>query len=121
MAEALSWVRVQSALSRNHKVLALLAQKGGDRALNVFIFGLGYCAEQGNSGFIPGAAPGLFHGTPLSYRMLVEVGMWHEVPGGWDVNDYAEYQPTDEAAKARSEKAKRAAEARWKKKNGGQA
>lgn len=119
MAEALSWVRVQSALSRNHKVLALLPQKGGDRALNVFIFGLGYCAEQGNNGFIPEAALGLFHGTPLTARLLVEVGMWHTCPGGWDVNDYAEYQPTDDAAKARSEKAKNAAKARWEKKNGG--
>lgn len=113
--DALTWVRVQAALARNHKVLALLPQKGGDRALNVFIFGLGYCAEQGNSGFIPEGAPGLFHGSPRSAQLLVEVGMWDVVEGGWDVHDYAEYQPTDEAAKARSEKAKKAAKARWDK------
>lgn len=116
--DALTWVRVQSALSRNHKVLTLLPQKGGDRALNVFIFGLGYCAEQGNAGFIPEAALGLFHGTPRSAELLTDVGMWHERPGGWDVNDYAEYQPTDDAAQARSEKARNAAKARWDKKNG---
>lgn len=116
--DALTWIRVQSALSRNHKVLALLPQKGGDRALNVFIFGIGYCAEQGNDGFIPEAAIGLFHGTPLSARLLTEVGMWIERPGGWDVNDYAEYQPTDDAAKVRSEKARKAAEVRWSKKRG---
>lgn len=118
--EALSWVRVQSALARNHKVLALLPQKGGDRALNVFIFGLGYCAEQGNAGFIPEGALGLIHGTPRAAELLTEVGMWHVQPGGFDVNDYAEYQPTDDAAKARSEKARHAAQARWQKKNGGE-
>lgn len=116
--DALTWVRVQAAISRNHKVLALLPQRGGDRALNVFIFGLGYCAEQGNAGFIPEGAIGLFHGTARAAQLLVEVGMWHERPGGWEVNDYAEYQPTDEAARSRSDKARKAAEARWSKKNG---
>jgi hypothetical protein len=116
--DALTWVRVQAAISRNHKVLTLLPQKGGDRALNVFIFGLGYCAEQGNAGFIPEGALGLFHGNARSAQLLVEVGMWHDRPGGWEVNDYAEYQPTDDAARARSDKARKAAEARWSKKNG---
>lgn len=119
MADALSWVRVQSALSRNHKILTLLPQKGGDRALNVFIFGLGYCAEQGNDGFIPEAALGLFHGSARSAELLTDVGMWHTRPGGWDVNDYAEYQPTNDEAKERSERARHAARVRWEKKNGG--
>jgi hypothetical protein len=117
--DALSWVRVQAAIARNHKVLALLPQKGGDRALNVFIFGLGYCAEQGNTGFIPEGALGLFHGNARSAQLLTEVGMWHDRPGGWEVNDYAEYQPTDDAARARTEKARKAAEARWSNRNEG--
>jgi hypothetical protein len=116
--DALSWVRVQSALSRNHKTLALLPQKGGDRALNVFIFGLGYCAEQGNNGFIPEGALGLIHGNTKSAELLSDVGMWIPVHGGWDVNDYEEYQPSDEESKQRSERARHAAEVRWSKKNG---
>jgi hypothetical protein len=116
--DALSWVRVQAAISRNHKTLALLPQKGGDRAFNVFIFGLGYCAEQSNDGFIPEGALGLIHGSARAAELLVEVGMWNPRPGGWDVNDYAEYQPTDEESKKRSERARHAAEVRWGKKNG---
>lgn len=116
--DALSWVRVQSGISRNHKTLELLPQKGGDRALNVFIFGLGYCAEQGNDGFIPQGALGLIHGTPRAAQMLVDVGMWIPVHGGWDVHGYAEYQPTSEEARARSDKARKAAETRWGKRNG---
>lgn len=115
--DALSWVRVQAAIGRNHKVLALLPQRGGDRALNVFIFGLGYCAEQGNAGFIPEGALGLIHGTAKAAHQLVEVGMWEQRQGGWDVHDYADFQPTDEAAQARSEKARKAAVARWSKQN----
>lgn len=114
---ALSWVRVDSALARNHKTLDLLAQKGGDRALNVYIFGLGHCAEQGTDGFIPQAALGLIHGTAKTAQQLVEVGLWHVLPGGWDVNDYTDYQPSDDESKARSAKAKLAAEVRWGKRN----
>jgi hypothetical protein len=109
----MSWVRVDAGLASNHKTLALLGQKGGDRALNTYIFGLGLCATQGSDGFIPKAALGLIHGTPKVAEQLVEVGLWHLIPGGWDVNDYTEYQPSDDESKARSEKAKRAAAVRW--------
>ena len=85
----------------------------------MFIFSLGYCAEQGNNGFIPEGALGLIHGNARSAQLLTEVRMWVERPGGWDVNDYAEYQPTDDAATARSDKARKAAEVRWSKDKGG--
>ena len=111
----LSWVRVDAALARNHKTLALLEQKGGDRALNTYIFGLGHCAEQGTDGFIPNVALGLIHGSAKTATQLCEVGLWHQVLGGWDVNDYGDYQPSDDATRARSDKARKAAAARWNK------
>lgn len=107
------WVRVDSNLAANHKVLALLEQRGGDHALNIYVFGLGYCMNAGNDGFIPKLALGLFHGRAKDAQLLVEVGMWHELPGGWQVHDWAEYQPSSEEAVKRSEKAKRAAARRW--------
>lgn len=112
---SLSWVRVDAALARNHKTLTLLGQKGGDRALNTYIFGLGHCAEQGTDGFIPTAVLGLIHGTTRAAEMLVDVGFWHAIPGGWDVNDYKDYQPSDEDSQKRTEKARKAAHARWSK------
>lgn len=114
----LNWVRVDAALPRNHKTLSLLPEKGGDRALLLFIFGLGYCAEQGVDGFIPTAAIGVLHGTPKHADMLVAAGFWDAIPGGWNVHDYAEYQPSDEESKARSDKARKAANARWAKARG---
>lgn len=114
---SLSWVRVDASLSSNHKTLALLGQKGGDRALNTYIFGLGHCAIQGTDGFIPNAALSLIHGTPRAAQMLVEVGLWHVLPGGWDVNDYADYQPSNEDSQKRTEKARNAANTRWSKRN----
>ena len=112
---SLSWVRVDASLASNPKVLALMAERGGDHALCVYVFALGYSAQQGTDGFIPSIALGLIHGKPRDASLLVSIGFWHEIPGGFEINDYREYQPTDEEAQRRSEKAKRAAEVRWAK------
>lgn len=109
----MAWVRVDSSLAANHKVLALLEQRGGDHALNVYIFGLGHCAAGDTDGFIARAALGLFHGKVKDAQLLVEVGLWHELAGGWEINDWREYQPSSEDAQRRADKAKKAAAARW--------
>lgn len=111
----LNWVRLDSNLHSNHKVLSLLGERGGDHALCVYVFSLGHSGAHGTAGFIPGTALGLFHGKPKDAALLVEVGLWHALPGGWEINDWLEHQPTPEEARARSEKAKAAAEARWRK------
>lgn len=114
MAE-LSWVRVDSALASNHKVLALLSEKGGDHALCVYIFALGHCARQGLDGFMPEIALGLIHGRKRDAELLTQTAMWRDVPGGFEIPDWAEYQPSGEESKARSDKARKAAHARWAK------
>jgi len=114
MAE-LSWVRVDSALASNHKVLALLSERGGDHALCVYIFALGHSARQGLDGFIPEIALGLIHGRKRDADLLVSVGMWQTAKGGYEVPDWAEYQPSGEESKRRTDKARKAAEARWSK------
>lgn len=111
----LNWVRVDSNLHSNHKVLALLAMRGGEHALCVFVFGLGHSGSHGLAGYIPAAAIGLFHGTKKDVALLLEVGMWEEVPGGYLIHDWAEYQLADEEAAARSQKARNAATVRWEK------
>jgi len=113
---AMSWVRVDAALASNPKVLALLSERGGDHALCVYVFALGYSAQQGTDGFIPSIALGLIHGRSRDSSLLVTLGFWLEIPGGFEINDWREYQPSDEEAQRRSEKAKKAAAVRWSKK-----
>lgn len=112
---ALSWVRVDAALASNPKVLALLAERGGDHALCVYVFALGYSGQQGTDGFIPTIALGLIHGRARDAALLVSIGFWHDIPGGYEINDWREYQPSDEESQKRSDKAKKAARARWEK------
>lgn len=111
----LSWVRVDTNLHSNHKVLNLLGERGGDHALCVYIFSLGHSAAHGTAGFIPATALGLFHGKPRDAALLTSVGLWDSLRGGWEIHDWLEYQPTTEDAMKRSERAKKAADARWSK------
>lgn len=112
----MSWVRVDAGLASNHKVLQVMTERGGEHAVCVYIFALGHSAQQGTDGFIPTIALGLIHGKPRDATLLVSAGLWHEIPGGYEINDWRDYQPSDEEAQRRSEKAKKAAAVRWAKK-----
>lgn len=112
---SLSWVRLDCAFPRNHKVLALLLERGGERAVLVYCFGLTYCGEQGTDGFIPREALPLIHAKPADMKRLADGGMVTEIAGGWVIPDWAEYQPTSAETAARSQRAKEAAAFRWSK------
>jgi hypothetical protein len=113
----LTWFRVDCDIRNNPKISEILRQYSGESALILFLFSIGYTTAEGTGGFIPAGMLRALHGTNARARLLVEFGFWEVVPGGWDVHDYADYQPLDAAAKARSQKAKAAAEARWGKRN----
>ncbi len=109
----LAWVRLDTAFPRNHKILLLLDGREGHRTAFVYLCGLAYAGEQGTDGFIPKPALRILHGRPADAVRLVDVGLWNESAGGWEVNDWNEYQQTSDESQARSEKARRAAAARW--------
>lgn len=112
---ALTWVRLDCGFPRNHKVLALLLEKTGDRAALRYLFALTYCGEQGSDGFIPREALPLIHATPRDMKQLNDAGMVTEMPGGWLIPGWAEYQPTSEETVARSERMRELAARRWSK------
>jgi len=112
---ALNWSRLDANFATNHKTIALMGSRTGEHALLVYLFSHGYTASHGMDGFIPAGAIGLFHGTTRDARLLVEIGLWAEVEGGWNVHDWHDYQPSSEEAKVRSERARHAAAKRWAK------
>ena len=116
----LPWVRLETALPTNLKVLALV-EDGAYRAFTAYICGLSYCGAQGNDGFIPNAALPFIHARKTDAAKLVEVGLWMERAGGWDVNGWNDFQPTSEEIARRSEKARKAAAARWSRQEAGNA
>lgn len=108
----LNWVRLDAGWPHNPKFLMLVEDKKF-RAIAVYMGGLAWSGAQGQAGFIPGYALPMIHGTKREAAELVEVRLWIERQGGWDINDWADYQPSSEEQQQRSERARLAAHKRW--------
>ena len=108
----LKWVRVDTAFPRNHKVITLIGE-GHHRAALVYLCGLALAGEQGTDGWVPEPLLPHIHGRPTDAQHLVEVGLWLPRPGGWDIKDWDESQPTSQETKDRSARARAAALQRW--------
>lgn len=111
---ALNWVRLDCQWAHNPKFLALVEDKKW-RAISVYMAGLGYSGVHGTAGFIPALALPMIHATKREASDLVEVALWVPAQGGWDVNGWSEFQPAQDEAEVRRDKAKKAAQARWAK------
>ena len=109
----LAWVRLDTAMPRNHKVLALLSMPQGHRAAFAWMCSMAHAGEQGTDGFIPTSALPYIHARTADAKRLVEVGLWKQCPGGWLIHDWADYQQTNAETQARTARARAAAEVRW--------
>jgi len=108
----LPWVRLDSNIASNHKILALLAERDGYRAAFTYVCALGYCGSHGTDGFIVTNALGFVHGTLNVTRLLTKYGLWIEAPGGWLINDWQEYQQSTAETQERRVRAQAGAAAR---------
>lgn len=109
----LQWVRLDVTMPRNLKILALLKMRNGGHTAFVYTCSLSLAGELGKDGFISDMSLPFIHAKPTDVRRLIEVGLWKEVPGGWQINDWLDYQPSAEQAEARAGKARKAANKRW--------
>lgn len=102
----LPWVRLDSGFPTNPKVLMLTADKQ-HRAVAVYTFSLAYAGGHGTDGFIPVAALPFIHGTHKDAKALVDATLWHPCQGGWQINGWAEYQPSTKEMQRRKDNLKR--------------
>lgn len=108
------WSRLDAGFYNHPKVLALLQDKQ-EKAINVYIFSHNYATQHGTDGFIPRHALPVIHGRTKEAQALCDVGLWNECAGGWDIQSWTDYQLSSDEHKARKERAKRGAAARWSK------
>lgn len=119
MATGLPWVRIDSDLAQNPKIAELAAEHGqrGLAAAFVFVCSIGHAAAHNTDGEIRKAVLPFIHGNAALARLLVEARLWVATETGWAIAGYADHQPTKAAreadAAARSEAARKAANARW--------
>lgn len=110
----LPWVRLDTAMPGNPKVLHLIdSHPQGRAAAFVWLCSIAYCGEQGTDGFISRSALGRVNGKALHARLLVEHGFWKDEGVGWTIHDYTDFQQSSEETQRRSERARAAAFKRW--------
>lgn len=108
------WARLDDAFWRNPKVLA-----AGNEAAGLYARALSYAADNGTAGLLPLDTVKTLAGSrwkTLS-RKLVDTALWDPSgQNGWHIHDYddpAYGNPTSSRARARSDAARKAAQARW--------
>ena len=109
---ALPWVRLDTSTFDHPKFLGLFAQNQHRSAL-VYVAGMAYSGKHGTDGFIPREALPFIQARVSDAKNLVSADLWRECAGGWEIHGWDEYQVSDDEAKARRDKAKKAAAARW--------
>lgn len=113
----LKWIRLETTLFENPKLLYLQEDKQY-RTIVTYLQSMCYSGRHGLAGYVPKAALRVIGGTQSDATRLVREGLWHPSPGGWSINGWDEYQLSNDEAVRRSEKAKKAAAARWAARNG---
>ncbi|MDO3245240.1 hypothetical protein [Mycobacteroides abscessus] len=111
------WIRLETQIFENPKLLYLKEDKQY-KAIVAHLEAMTYSGRHGLAGYVPKAALRVLGASIHDANRLVAAGLWGPAEGGWSINGWEEYQLADEEANKRSEKAKKAAAARWAKRNG---
>ena len=111
----LPWIRLDTSMPDNPKILGLETVKDGHRAAYLWLKCMCYAGKHETAGFVPREAISRLGGRTTDMRTLKDHGFVTESAGGWDINGGDEFQVSDEDAKKRREKASRAAAIRWSK------
>jgi hypothetical protein len=116
---ALPWVRLDTSLPDNPKILALVdGNKEGRATAFVYISSLAYSGKHELAGFVPKEALSRIHGRSADATRLEQIGLWVRAAGGWNINGWAEFQLATPDAEERKKRAQLAAAARWSKRDG---
>ncbi len=104
----MAWVYLDENFPEHPKVLA-----AGDQAAWMFVSGLCWCRRYGSEGRIPVSAIGRLTSLArpnVAAKRLVDAGLWHRDRDHYVVNDWTDWNRTQES---RSEAGRKAARARW--------
>lgn len=107
----MTWVRVDTGALRHRKLYSLTTRH--PRAVVGWLGGLLLAGEQESDGFIADDQLELTTARRTDARLLVDRGLWLPVDGGWQIHDWADYQPSTPTAKQRAAWGREGARKRW--------
>lgn len=93
---SLPWIRFDTSLPDNPKILALLDDKDGHRAGFVYCCALAYSGKHTTDGFIARRALVRVNGRQADAERLVHHGLWDPAEDGWYIHGWDEYQQSSE-------------------------
>jgi hypothetical protein len=99
------WLKIDDGFPENPKVQAL-----SDRALRLHITAMCSCARRLTDGALSHLDVDVCRlvanrATAKHVEELEAVGLWHRTEGGWEINDYLDYNPPAERVKDERRKA----------------
>lgn len=115
----LPWYRSDTSFATHDKVLELVEEYGtkGKAAGFVYQCALGHAVGHGSQGVVKKTSLRGVHGTAGDAELLVKVGLWEAVDGGWHIVNFGTRQVVGAAQQVISEQksaaGKKGAEARW--------
>lgn len=92
----LPWVRLDTGFYENPKILAVLAERDGWRAVVVYVAALAYAGGHGTDGHVATFVLARVHGRKADADRLVRHGLWKPTETGWQIHDYEELQQTSD-------------------------
>lgn len=103
----MTWFHIDDRMPDHPKTIA-----AGNAAIGLWTRCGGYASKHSTDGFIPREIAANF-GSVSQAKRLVDVGLWITVPGGYQMKDFLDYNPSSDQVKAkRKATAKRVAEHR---------
>lgn len=88
----MKWIRLETGVVHHPKVMELRARKQYRAAMG-FLLSLALSGAQESDGHITKSSLVLLDLTTKEANQLVDVGLWNAVQGGYEINDWAEYNP----------------------------
>jgi hypothetical protein len=111
----LPWIRLDTSMPDNPKLLGLLTEKDGHRAAFVWVCAMSYAGKHGTDGFLTRESVARINGRSTDMALLVTHGFLEVLAGGWQLHGWDEFQISDEDSQNRRSRAQKAAAVRWSK------
>jgi hypothetical protein len=100
----MTWTKLDDNFALHPKLLGL-----SDSGFRLYVSGLNYSTTHLTDGFVPSSVPAVMlpgrtsRATQSTVSELVRAVLWHVVEGGWQIHDFALYQPSRAEVEAKRE------------------
>jgi hypothetical protein len=102
------WGKIDDRLHGHPKATA-----AGLDGMGLWVLALSWSSAYGTDGFVPEAKVSGLGGNAELAQRLVNAGLWDRVPGGYQIHDYLDYNPSAEQVEAQRQ-ANAERQARWR-------